>query len=385
MEDEDTLGRKTPKQARISVAIFFFISGFTFSTWASRIPTIQQQLQLNEAQLGSTLFAMPIGLMITMPLTGFLLTRFSSKSIMVIGALVSIINLSLIGLITNVWQLVALLFLFGSSRNFLSISINAQSVGVQALYKKSIITSFHGVWSLAGFAGAAGGLLAVWANISIGWHFFVVSILLILLTLYFYPSALDQKPSHKERKAGFALPDKSVLKFGLIAFACMACEGTMYDWSGIYFQKAVQAPKEIVTLGFALYIGAMTLARFVGDRLVTRFGILTMIKYSGVLICGGLLLAVLFPTVLIAGLGFILVGFGVSCVVPLVFTLASRSSALGAGSAITAVSTVSYFGFLIVPPVIGYVAEAANLRWSFSLMALLGAMVTFLVMQLKEE
>src|SRR6202012_2609320 len=138
----------TPGRVRFMVTIFFFVSGFGFSTWASRIPTIQQQLHLNEAQLGAVLFALPIGLMGTLPLTGVLLSRFDSRRIMIIGAILFNLMLCCIGFATHTWQLVIALVCFGSSRNLFNISVNAQSIGVQALFDPSIIARFHGIWSL---------------------------------------------------------------------------------------------------------------------------------------------------------------------------------------------------------------------------------------------
>ncbi|RYU77195.1 MFS transporter [Hymenobacter persicinus] len=371
-------------RARLATAVFFLVSGFGFSTWASRIPTMQHRLGLNEAELGGVLLALPTGLLLTLPVTGLLLRRYSSRRIMLIGALLYNVALALLGFAEHTWQLVVLLFCFGSSRNLLNISVNAQSVGVQALYSRSIIATFHGVWSVAGFAAAAVGVAVIGAGIAPGYHFLAVGVVLSGLALAFFPGtlALPPTPAQPDRPA-FALPDKVMLKFGLICFACMACEGTMYDWSGVYFEKVVHAPRGWVAAGFATYMIAMTLGRFVGDWLANRIGIKPLLRGSGVLMTTGLLLAAALPTPLTAGLGFALVGLGVSCVVPMVFSMAGRSATLGSGAAIAAVSTVGYLGFLIVPPVVGFLAAALDLRWSFALMALLGAVVVALVSKLE--
>ncbi|HEX8425885.1 MFS transporter [Hymenobacter sp.] len=374
----------TAQRARLAVALYFFVSGFGFATWASRIPTIQRQLELDEAQLGGVLLALPIGLMLTLPVTGMLLQRFNSRQVMLVGAVLYNVALGLLGFAQETWQLVALLFCFGSSRNLLNISVNAQSVGVQALYDRSIIARFHGVWSVAGFAAAAVGARLVVNGILPKYHFVAVAVVLTAVAVYFFPNSLDIPPDPEKRKAGLSWPDKTLLKFGIIAFASMACEGTMYDWSGIYFEKAVQLPKETATIGFAVYMAAMTTGRFSGDWLANRYGVKPMLHYSGLLMTAGLTLAALFPAPLVAGLGFVLVGLGVSCVIPMVFSMAGRTSALSSGSAIAAVSMVGYFGFLVVPPVVGFVAKAASLRWSFGLVALLGAVVVALVQRVQE-
>jgi MFS family permease len=376
----------SPARIRIMVTIFFFVSGFGFNTWASRIPTIQQRLHLNEAELGAVLFALPVGLMATLPLTSVLLSRFDSRRIMMIGAVCYNLMLCAIGFVTQAWQLVIALVCFGSSRNLFNISVNAQSIGVQALYDRSIIARFHAVWSLAGFAGAAVGSLMVSFYIPPAWHFGVVSVLLTTLCVYAFPGSLRQQPAPRERRPWFALPDKSLVKYGLISFASMACEGTMIDWSGIYFHKAVHAHQWVATLGFVAYMVAITLGRFTGDQLANRFGIRRMLSYSGVFIAGGLLLATLLPYVPTAALGFILTGFGVSCVIPMVFSMAGRSVGMSSGSAIASVSTVGYLGFLIVPPLVGSVAQAAGLRGAFGMMIGFGLLITALVqLTLKEE
>ncbi|GAB3900952.1 MFS transporter [Larkinella knui] len=369
----------SPRKIRLATAGFFFISGFGFSTWASRIPSLQHQLRLNEAQLGAVLFALPMGLILTLPLTGLLISRFSSRTMMLVGALLLNGILALLGQASQTWQLAIVLFCFGAARNQLGISVNAQAIGVQALYDRSILTSFHGIWSVAGFAGAALGSLMISANILPSWHFIIVSIFLTLLALLLFPNTIPEPVSQQTSRSGFVLPDRSLLKFGMISFTSMAFEGVMYDWSGIYFQKIVHAPKELIAAGFVAFMVAMTIGRFSGDWLVNRYSKKTVLTVSALLMTTGLLAAALFPTVLVASSGFILIGFGSSCVIPLVMSLATQSKRGGTGSIIAAVSTIAYFGFLIVPPVVGFMAESFSLRWSFGLMSLLGLMMLWLV------
>ncbi len=366
-------------KTRVMVGIFFFVSGFGFYTWASRIPTIQQELHLNEAQLGAVLFALPVGLMATLPVTGMLLSRFDSRKIMMIGALSFNGMLCAIGFATRSWELALALVCFGSSRNLMNISANAQSIGVQSLFERPVIARFHGVWSLAGFGAAALGSLMVSFAVAPAWHFLGVAIVLTACCWYAYPGSLPQQPAPRERRPWFALPDKTLAKYGLISFASMACEGTMIDWSGIYLQKAVHTSRELATLGFTIYMIAMTLGRLTGDRFTNRYGTRTMLTYSGVLIALGLLVAVLLPYASTAIFGFILTGFGVSCVIPTVFSMAGRSEGMSSGSAIAAVSTVGYLGFLIVPPLVGSVAQVAGLRSAYAMMAAFGILITILV------
>lgn len=385
MSEVLTAPEVSPRRARVAIALFFFVSGFGFATWASRIPVIQHRLGLDDAQLGTVLLALPAGLMLTLPVTGRLLQRFSSRQVMLAGAVFFNLALGLLGFAVHTWQLAVLLFCFGSSRNLLNLSVNAQSVGVQALYPKSIIATFHGIWSVAGFAAAGLGAWLIRQNVATAHHFLGVSVVLSGLVLVFFSGSLALPPSPPSGRPAFSWPEKTVLKYGLITFACMSCEGTFYDWSGVYFARVVVGPAAYATLGLTLYMVATTSGRFLGDWLVGRFGIKPILQASGVLMSTGLLLAAAFPTTLVAGLGFVLGGLGVSCVVPLVFSLVGKADPLRAGAAIASVSTVSYFGFLLMPPLVGFVAKAASLRWSFAMVALLGGLIVWVVPKLHEE
>lgn len=370
---------------RIATLVYFFMSGFGYATWASRIPTIQAQLHLNEAQLGTALFAAPVGILVTVPFTSSLLNRYSSKSIMIFGAIFYNAVLGILGYITQPWQLWLVLFCFGSSRNLLNLSMNAQGVEVQRLYEESIITTFHAVWSMAGFAGAAVGFLFVSSGLPLKVHLIVVSLFLLLLSIISYPYTYYIKHEAQPRKKLFVMPDKHLMVFAVIAFASMACENVMYDWSGIYFKKAVLTNKEVATGAFVLYMVCMTTGRFIGDRIVNKLGVLTILRYSGLLIFTGLLTASLFPYTIPAGIGFILTGFGVSCIIPLVFSLAGKSKTMSSGTALASVSTISYFGFLVVPPGVGYIAQAIGLQWSFGIISVFGAVIFLLVTFIRQQ
>jgi MFS family permease len=146
----------------------------------------------------------------------------------------------------------------------------------------------------------------------------------------------------------------------------------MSDWSGIYFKKIVHAPASLITLGYVAFTSTMALGRFIGDWLVTKSGVQRMLQISGSVISLGLLLAVIFPYLSTATAGFFLVGFGVSSVVPIVYGLAGKSTIMSASTALASVSTIGFLGFLIGPPLIGLIAQAISLRWSFTLIAILG-------------
>lgn len=367
---------------RIAVSTFFFIAGFTFSSWASRIPDIKTTLLLSDAGLGAVLVALPLGLMTSMPFSGYLVARFGSKKIMIITAIFYPLTLILLGLAPTVWLLSALLFVFGFWGNLFNISVNTQAVGVEALYGRSIMASFHGLWSLAGFTGAAVGALMIAVHLTPFVHFCIVCAISFLLAFLSFQYTLPHNNNNKAQPV-FAKPDRAILKLGLIAFGCLVCEGTMFDWSGVYFQKVVKVSASFTTLGYVAFMSSMAAGRFIADWLITKFGVKTMLQFSGIVITTGLLTAVIFPYIVPATIGFLVVGLGVSSVVPLVYGIAGKSKTMAPGVALAAVSTIGFLGFLAGPPLIGFIAGASDLRWSFTVIAFIGLGTAILARKVK--
>ncbi len=146
-----------PRVHRIGISVFFFIAGITFASWASRIPEIQNKLQLSEAGLGAVLLALPIGQLISLPISGWLISRYGSRQLVIGAAIVYPVTLIFLATAASIFQLVVVLVVFGFWANLINIAMNTQAVGVETLYGRSIMASFHGLWSLAGFSGAAIG------------------------------------------------------------------------------------------------------------------------------------------------------------------------------------------------------------------------------------
>ena len=368
---------------RFAVAAVFFIQGLAFASWASRIPTIQQTLGLSESALGAVLLALPVGLMISLPFSGWLIAKAGSRIVVIIGAMLYNLVLVTLGLAENTFALIGGLFFFGFAGNMVNIAINTQAVGVEALYKKSIMASFHGVWSLAGFLGAALGTLMIGTGIVPFKHFIVVLVLawggIALSSRYF----LKEDTNKQENQPIFVKPDKSLIHLGIIAFCSMICEGAMFDWSGVYFKKVVLAENAWVGAGYTAFMCTMALSRFLADGLTQRYGLKRILQLSGILTASGLAVAVLFPAMVTAILGFFLVGAGVSSVVPLVYSAAGKSKVMSPGVALAAVSTIGFLGFLFGPPLIGLVAGATSLQVSFSIIAVMGFCIALVATKAK--
>jgi MFS family permease len=368
---------------RIAVSAFFFLAGLCFSSWASRIPNIQQRLHLDNASLGGVLLGLPVGLMISLPLAGWLVAKFGSRPVAISAATLYVCTLPVLGLVGAVWQLVACLFVFGMGGNMLNISMNTQAVGTESLYGRTIMASYHGLWSLAGFAGASIGN----AFIGLGWqpwqHFLVITALSILIIALASGNLIAQDSGAGENRPIFAKPDRSIINLGIIAFCSMICEGAMFDWSNVYFQKVIFPPKVLAGIGLTAFMSTMASGRFLGDWLATKWGIRRILQLSGSLTASGLLVAIIFPSLLPALLGFLMVGAGVSSVVPLVYSAAGRSKVLSPGVALAAVSTIGYLGFLFGPPFIGFIAQASSLRVSLGLIAILGSVIALFASRVK--
>lgn len=362
--------------------LFFFISGIISASWSSRIPEVQQHLRLNDAQWGRVLFALPAGLVLGLPVSSYLVARFGYRNVLMAASILFPVTLLLLSLCDTSVQLTMALFCFGFIRNLFTIANNTASIDIQKHYNRPIIATMHGIWSLACFAAAAFGTIMVTQHIGTETHFLIIALISILAGLLFKFQKQETPPS-AERKPFLVKPDKYLFLLGAIAFCSMLCEGTMFDWSINYFNKVVVVEKNAITLGYTCFIIAMALGRLTGDRIVGRFGATLVLKANSVLMTMGVFIAICFPYLLPAALGFLLVGLGNSIVVPLVYSLSAKTKKMQPGYAIAAVTILGYMGFLTGPVLIGSVSNAWSMQWAFCLMGLLCCCIFFLTGKVK--
>jgi MFS family permease len=360
-------------QRRVALGALFFFMGICFASWAARIPDIQAKFQLSEGELGTLLLCLPIGSMVGLPIAGWSVHHYGSRSVILICSFAYALTLPLIGLAPNPWVIVPVLMLFGTLGNIMNISLNTQALGLEDQLGKSILASFHGLWSMAGFTGAGLGAGMILLQFSPAAHYAVVALLSVVIILFSQKYVLNDK-REKDGAGGLVLkkPDQLLLRVGLISFLGMMAEGCMFDWSGVYFKKIVEAEPALVSVGYVCFMGAMASGRFVTDKATNRYGKIPVLQLSGILIFLGLVQAVLFPSLYTAALGFLLVGFGVASIVPVSYGIAGRSKLYSPSVALAMVSTLSFFGFLVGPPLIGFIAEAFNLKVSFAVVAING-------------
>ncbi|WP_426094260.1 MFS transporter [Flavobacterium sp. DSR2-3-3] len=384
--------KKTYTEAKVSylnrirwaVSMFYFGMGLCFATWASRIPDIKTDLHLSEGDLGSILFALPLGQLVIMPFSGKLVTRFGSHRILIFALSLYVLSMTNLGLAAAAWQLSLGLFVFGIFGNLSNIAVNTQGVYTEVLFKKTIMSSFHGMWSFAGFMGALVGLGMLTFKMTPYVHFLIVAGIVFLMMAFNYKFLIKAKETIKaEKKKLFSKPDSALIWLGIIGFCCMASEGVMFDWSGVYFKDVIKAPGPLVILGYTSFMIMMAGGRFLGDGFIRKFGRKTVLQISGIMISAGLFTAVFFPFVIPATIAFMFVGLGVSTIVPTVYSVAGKTPNVSPSVALTTVSSVSFLGFLMGPPIIGYIAELSSLRFSFAFIGIFGILISLMVSRIK--
>jgi len=363
---------------RVAIGSLFFLAGLSFASWASRIPDIQLKFSLSEAQLGTLLLGLPVGAMVALPLAGWATHKFGSKIVVILSALGYAIFLPLIGFSDSLLMLVPVVMVFGMLGNTMNISLNTQALALEDSYGRSILASLHGLWSLAGFTGAGIGALMIYFDLLPKLHFVIIASITILIMIFSQSFLVQDKRSGGGSGMVFKMPEGLLLRIGGIAFLGMLSEGCMFDWSGVYFKKVVEIEAGFVALGYVAFMGAMAGGRFVVDKFINRFGRIPIIRLSGLLIFSGLIISVIFPNPFSATMGFLMVGLGVASIVPTSYSIAGRSKDYPPSVALAIISTISFFGFLIGPPMIGFIAELLSLKASFVLIAFAGLGITIL-------
>jgi len=358
---------------RLALGTFFFLSGLSFATWASRIPTIKTFFNLNEAELGTILLAMPISSLIGLPISGWLVSKFDSRNPLLVSFTLFNISLIWIGYVQSTFALVIAISLFSFFMRILNIAMNTQSIILQRKFEKRIVGSFHGLWSTGGLIGVAFSTVMVKLNVSIESHLLGVSIFTMVLMLVAYLYTIKNDKSPTGNKLIFGKPDPFILYLGIIIFLAAICEGGMFDWSGVFFKEVIK--EEVFTYGYLSFMACMALSRFYSDKLIQEIGTKKTFVFSAVVISVGILVAVIFPYFWTALLGFCLVGFGTAAIFPMTFALAGTSKKYSPGMAISIISTYGILGMFIGPPMIGYLAHAFGLKNAFLVFIVVGLLI----------
>lgn len=347
--------------ARLAVLAIFFLNGFGFASWVVRIPAVQEKLGLSEGPLGLALLGAAVGSMISMPLTGWAISRFGSRPVVGTTGLLFVLALPLLAVAPNLFLLVAALLFAGASGGALDVSMNSQAVAVEEGYGRSIMSSFHAAFSFGGLAGAASGGIVASLGLGVTPHLVGVAALTAVPVYAIYRALLPAEVDAGEAgEPAFARPTKALAGLGIISFCVLLGEGAMADWSAVYLNGTLGTGAGFAAAGYAAFSLTMAFGRLFGDRLTERFGPARLVRGGGALAAAGLGLALAVGHPYVALVGFACAGAGFSIVFPVALSAAGRTEGT-TGPAIAAVATAGYFGFLVGPPTIGFIAEPLGL------------------------
>ncbi len=364
------------RMPRWAVLVAFFVNGALLASWISRIPAIQIKLDLSEGELGIVLLGIGVGVLAALSLAGGIIGRFGSRAVIIGGAVGMGLFLPLLALAPNAIALWFALFFFGAATSTMDVAMNDQAVMVEGRAQKPLMSSFHGSWSIGSLVGAMLGVAISALSFGSLPHFLFSSILFFALLALLARHLLAAEGQKEQGESMFRLPPRVVWPLGAIAFSAAIGEGAMADWSGVYLSRTFETTVAFAALGFAAFSLTMTIGRFAGDWLATRFSPTLVVRFGGLLAFIGIMAAIITTEPIIVLLGFAAVGFGVANVVPLAFSAAGKLSKLPAGVGIAGVATIGYAGFLAGPPIIGLIAEVTSLRFSLlTVAALVGTLI----------
>ena len=368
------------KKARFSIGILFFICGLNFATWATRIPDFKSILQLSDAQLGTVLMGLPIGSLVSLPIAGWLLTKYASKWISIMAVVMYVIVIPSLSFMNSAISLFVGLFFFGMAGDIMNIAMNTQVVSLEAKMNKIIMSSFHAVFSIGLMAGAFIGGILEKEHFNTTEHFSLIAFTNVVLVPFSIGNLLTDKPIVDENK-----PKSSILNLGsyliilsFIAFCGMLCEGAMADWISLYFKEFIPNSSFPITIGFSSFAAAMVLGRFIGDQISLKYGVSTILILNGLLVGIGMLITLLFASVYLKIMGCFIIGIGISTIVPLIYSQAGSQIEIMPSIAIAGVSTIAYIGFLLGPVLIGYLSDFVGLDKALYLIVILGFIAAFI-------
>ena len=361
------------RQARLGVAACFFLNAVFYANVVPRLPEIKAELGLSNASLGAALAALPLGALVAALASAPLIRRFTSARVASFGLVLLGLALWAVAVAPNWPALAAILFVAGALDAVIDVAQNAHGLRVQRRYGRSILNSFHGLWSIGAVCGGLLGSAAAGLGIPLVVHLGVSAVAFGAVALLAFRVMLpgdddaDREPE-PERPAGSAA--RAGRRTAVLAMAALAvlgvCGAVVEDagasWSALYLRTELTAGAALAGLGFVALQGAMTVGRLIGDRVVDRFGQRRVVEAGGALTAAGMGLALAFPSVPSTLAGFAMAGLGVATLVPAVYHAADELPGLRRGTGLAVINWLLRIGFLLSPLVIGVLADATSLR-----------------------
>jgi len=377
-------------RARVAVALLFLTNGAIFANLLPRYPAIKEALGLSNAEFGIAVASFPLGALVAGLAAGALIRRFRSSRVAVAGTILTALGVLAAGLSPQWALLAAGLFLAGAMDAITDVAQNSHGLRVQKLYRRSILNSFHAVWSIGAVLGGLMGAAAAGLGVPIGVHLGASAALFVVVSLVAYRLAL-RGPEPVEAVAAASPTAKlrsvrgaRIAKYAVLAaLVLIAASGAVVEdagstWAAIYLSGSLGAGASVAAFGFIALVGAQFVGRLVGDRLVDRFGQRAVARTGGIVAALGMGFALLVPTIPGTILGFAAAGLGVATLVPAAMHAADELPGLKPGSGLTIVSWLMRVGFLLSPPIVGLVADASSLRVGLIVVPLVGVVVAVL-------
>ncbi|WP_432012781.1 MFS transporter [Streptomyces cucumeris] len=355
------------RRARMAVAAVFAVHGAVTGNFATRIPWIQERLDLTAGQLGLALAFPAVGASFAMPLAGRISHRFGARTALRGLLALWCLWLAVPPLVPGPVWLCGALFVFGATAGMSDVAMNALGVEIETRLGRPIMSGLHGMWSAGALIGSAAGTVAAHAEADARLHLAVAAAALTVLGAIACHWVLDPDSAAEEHPPPrFALPPRSALIIGAVGFCAVFAEGASLDWSAVYLRDAMDSSPGVAAACTTAFSCTMAAARLAGDAVVGRFGAVRTVRVGGVLATLGGLGVVTAPNAGLAIAGFGLIGLGIAVVVPLAFAAAARSGP-APSQAIAGVATITYTSGLIAPAAMGSIADLTSLTVSFCL------------------
>lgn len=366
------------RRARVSVSVGFLLFGLAAGLWFVHIPIVAARLALEPAILGLALLGVGLGGVISQPITGLVVARVGSQKTSAVMLAATLIGFVLPVVAGSIVFLFFGTFLLGALAGGLNVALNTQASEIETLRGRPTMSSFHGFWSLGGLAAAAVGGVIIGAGWGGGIGAIGAAIVMLAIGVWASFGFLPSIPQPRTPKTGgprFALPGAALFAIAALAFFANMVEGSVNDWSALFLATVKDTGPALAASGYAMSSFAMAACRFAGGPVVERLGDKLVIVGGGALIAIGMSVVVLAPWPLVSAFGFLIVGIGAANMSPVMISAASRVPGVAPGTAVTTVATALLGGFLLGPPVIGFISQAWGLSVGLGLVGCLGLLV----------
>ncbi len=340
----------------------FFCAGFLFATWGVHIPTVKSGYALGVGAVGGLVLAAGIGSILGLTQAGWLIQRHGAHRVALWGGLLSAAAIALLLRMPGLPALWLLLGVYGAASGLLDVAMNADGSELERGATRPLMSGLHGMFSLGGMAGAGLGSALLQAGVGAQVHLAAVALgsaLLVAWSARQMPTTDPRPDAAPVRRWG--LPRGRLALLGVLAGLGFVVEGAVYDWSVLFLQSERGAPQQQAALAYAAFSAAMAVTRFGGDWMRERWSALALLCGSAGLAAAALAVVLLSSQPGWALAGFALAGVGLANVVPVLFSAAARVPGVAPAQGISAVAAVGYFGFMVGPSAIGFVAHGSSL------------------------